>query len=347
MSIELVMPSNHLILCHPLLLLPSIVPSISVFSNESAFRIRWPNYWSFSFSISPSSEYPGLISFWIEWFDLLAVQGILMSLLQHHNLKASILHTQSSLWSNSHIQTSSWGTWPNMNPGCQNNLHMYPHHTAHCGSPGPRRAPSKGHVHITTFWRNEWMNSTATVSGYTMLKIRKTITVSSIHSGQFPGRNWGHSFGHNWATSLSLSSIGEGNGNHSSVLAWKIPGSGEPGGLPSLGSHKVRHDWSNLAAAAAFPPQALATDLPGLWFSPLPSWWMCPQLAVSLDGTALRGPWGSALLWWCEMLVCEAQTCLEKFWRLTLIQGNGEIPWGHITLKCLSQKTTLHESSEC
>ena len=84
MSIESVMPSNHLVLCHPLLLLPSIFPSIRVFSNESALCIRWPKYWSFSFSISPSSEYSGLISFRIDWFDLLAVQGTLESLLQHH-----------------------------------------------------------------------------------------------------------------------------------------------------------------------------------------------------------------------------------------------------------------------
>ena len=84
------MPSNHLILCRPLLL-PSIFPSIRVFSNESALHIRWPKYWSFSLNISPSNEYPGLISFRINWLDLLAVQGILKSLLQHHNLKASIL----------------------------------------------------------------------------------------------------------------------------------------------------------------------------------------------------------------------------------------------------------------
>ena len=91
MSIMLVMPSNHLILCHPLLLLPSIFPSIRVFSSESALRIRWPNYWSFSFSISPPSEYSGLISFRMDWLDLLAVQGPLKSLLQHHRSKASIL----------------------------------------------------------------------------------------------------------------------------------------------------------------------------------------------------------------------------------------------------------------
>ena len=88
---ELVMPSNHLILCCPLLLLPSILPSIRVFSNESALHIRWPKYWSFSFNISPSNEHPGLISLRMDWLDLLAVQGTLKSLLQHHSSKASIL----------------------------------------------------------------------------------------------------------------------------------------------------------------------------------------------------------------------------------------------------------------
>ena len=90
-SIESVLPSNHLILCRPLLLLPSVFPSIRVFSNESVLRIRWPGYWSFSFSISPSIEYSGQISFRIAWLDLLAVQGTLKSLLQHHISKASIL----------------------------------------------------------------------------------------------------------------------------------------------------------------------------------------------------------------------------------------------------------------
>ena len=97
MSTESVMPSNHLILCHPLLLLPSIYPSIRVFSSESVLRIRWPKYWSFSFSISPYNEYSGLISFRIDWFDLLAVWGTLKSLLQHHSLKASVLW-QSALF---------------------------------------------------------------------------------------------------------------------------------------------------------------------------------------------------------------------------------------------------------
>ena len=91
MSIELVMPSNHLILCHPLLLLHSIFPSIRVFSNESALHIRWTKYWSCSFKISPTNEHSGLISFRINWLDLLAVQGTLKSLLQHHSSKASIL----------------------------------------------------------------------------------------------------------------------------------------------------------------------------------------------------------------------------------------------------------------
>ena len=91
MSIEVVIPSNHLILCHPLLLPPSIFPSIRVFSNESALHIRWPKYWSFSFNISPSNEYSGLISFRMDWLDFLAAQGTLKSLFQHHGSKASIL----------------------------------------------------------------------------------------------------------------------------------------------------------------------------------------------------------------------------------------------------------------
>ena len=98
-SIEPVMPSNHLILCRPLLLLPSIFPSIRVFSNESVLRIRWPKDWSFSFNISPSNEYLGLISFRMDWLDLLAVQGTLKSLLQHHSSKSSILPCSIFLYS--------------------------------------------------------------------------------------------------------------------------------------------------------------------------------------------------------------------------------------------------------
>ena len=104
-SVESLMLSNHLILCRPPFLLPSILRSIRVFSSELALCIRCPNYWSFSFSISPSNKYSGLISFRIDCFDLLAVQGTLKSLLQHHNLKHPFFGTQPALWSNSHIRT--------------------------------------------------------------------------------------------------------------------------------------------------------------------------------------------------------------------------------------------------
>ena len=97
MCIESVIPSSHLILCHPLLLLPPIPPSIRVISNELTLRMTWPKYWSYSFSISPSNEHPGLISFMMDWLDLLAVQGTLMSLLQHHSLKASIFRWSTFL----------------------------------------------------------------------------------------------------------------------------------------------------------------------------------------------------------------------------------------------------------
>ena len=105
MSIKLVMPSNHLILCHPLPILFSIFPRIRVFSKESILCIRWPKYWSFNFNIRPSIEHSGLISFRMDWLDLLAAQGTLKSLLQHHSSKASIIWPQLSLQSNSHIHT--------------------------------------------------------------------------------------------------------------------------------------------------------------------------------------------------------------------------------------------------
>ena len=111
MSIELVMPSNHLILCLPLLLPPSIFPSIRVFSNQSPLHMRWPKYWTFSFSISPSDEYPGLISFRMDWLDLLAVQGTLKSLLQHHSSKASNSLVLSFLYSPT--LTSIYDHWKN------------------------------------------------------------------------------------------------------------------------------------------------------------------------------------------------------------------------------------------
>ena len=107
MSIKLVMPSSNLILCRPLFFLSPIPPSIRIFSNESTFRMRWPKYWSFSFSIIPSKDHPGLISFRMDWLDLLVVQGTLKSLLQYHSSKASILQAQLSSQPNSHIHT-----WP-------------------------------------------------------------------------------------------------------------------------------------------------------------------------------------------------------------------------------------------
>ena len=112
-SIELVMPSNHLILCHPLLLPPSVFPSVRVFSNESVLCIRWPKYWSFSFSISASNEYSGLISFRMDWLDLLAVQGTLKRLLQHHSSKASILRRSAFfIVQLSHLYMTSGETIP-------------------------------------------------------------------------------------------------------------------------------------------------------------------------------------------------------------------------------------------
>ena len=110
MSFELVMPSNHLILCRPLLLLPSVFPSIAVFSNESALRIRWPKYWSFSFSISPSNKHAGLISFRMDWLDLLAVQGTLKNLLRHHSSKVSILRSAFFIVQLSHPYTTTGKT---------------------------------------------------------------------------------------------------------------------------------------------------------------------------------------------------------------------------------------------
>ena len=110
MSIESVMPSSHLILCHPLILLPPIPPSIRVFSNESTLHMRWPKYWSFSFSISPSNEHPGLISFRMHWLDLLTVHGTLKSLLQQHRPKASIL------WHSASFEKVTFTSWTFTNP---------------------------------------------------------------------------------------------------------------------------------------------------------------------------------------------------------------------------------------
>ena len=137
MPIESVMPSNHLILCCPLLLLPSIFPSIRVFSNESFLHIRWPTYWSFSFSISLSNEHPGLISFRMDWLDLLAVQGTLQSLLQHHSLKGSILRCSAFFTvqlSHPSVQFSSFQSLSRVSL----QPHGLQHTRPHCPSPTPR-----------------------------------------------------------------------------------------------------------------------------------------------------------------------------------------------------------------
>ena len=126
MSIESVMPSNHLILCHPLLITPSIFPSIKVFANESVLCIRWPKYWSFNFSISPSNEYSGLISFSMNWLDLLAVQGTLNSLLQHHSSKASILwHSAFFIVQLSHPYMTTGKTIALTRLCCQSNTSVF------------------------------------------------------------------------------------------------------------------------------------------------------------------------------------------------------------------------------
>ena len=182
MSIESVMPSNHLILCHPLLLLPSILPSLRVFSNESVLRIRWPKYWSFSYSISPSNEYSGLISLRIDWFDVLAVQRTLKSLLQHHSSKASVLQRSAFFI----VQLS------------------HPYMTA-------------GKTIALTRWT---FLGKVTSLLFNMLFKRLS----------------------NFTFTFNFHALEKEMATHSSVFAWRIPGTGEPGGLPSMGSHRVGHN---------------------------------------------------------------------------------------------------------
>ena len=151
MSIESVIPPKHLILCHPLLLLPSVSPSIRVFSIESALPIRWPKYWSFSFIISPSTEHPGLISFRMDWLDLPAVQGILKSLLQHHSSKASILRRSAFFMVQlSHPPVSMefsrqeyWGELPFPSPGDLPNPGIKPRSLALQADSLPSEPPGK------------------------------------------------------------------------------------------------------------------------------------------------------------------------------------------------------------
>ena len=183
MSIESVMPSSHLILCHSLLLLPPIPPSIRVFSNESALPRRWPKYWSFSLNIIPSKEHPGLISFRMDQLDLLAVQGTLKSLPQHHSSKASILqHSAFFIVQLSH---------PIMTPG-----------------------------------------KTMALTRWTFVDKIMSVLFNKCLSWSLSDLTF----------TFHFHALEKEMASYSSVLAWSIPGTGEPGGLRSMGTHRVRHD---------------------------------------------------------------------------------------------------------
>ena len=194
MSIGSVMPSSHLILWCPLLL-PSIFPSIRVFPSESVLHIRWPKYWCFSFNISPSNEHLGLISFRMDWLDVLVVQGTLKSLLQYHSSKASIL--RCSAW-------SSWRVMSQITLPCM----VWKRRQ---WQPTPVLLPGKSHG-----WRN--------LVGCSLWGLEESDTTERIHFH------------------FSLSCIGEGNCNLLQCSCLENPRDGEPGGLPSMGLHRVGHD---------------------------------------------------------------------------------------------------------
>ena len=203
------MPSNHLILCRPLLLLPSTFPSIRVFSNELALCIRWPECWNFSFSISPSNEYSGLISFRIDWFDLLAVQGTLKSLLLHHSAKASILWRSAFF----RVQLSH----PYMTTGKTLAL---------------TRRTCVGKVLALSF------------------VLSRLVIYSCLENPMDGGAWWAAVHGvaksrtrlSDFTFTFHFPALEKEMATHSSVLAWRIPETGEPGRVPSMESHRVRHD---------------------------------------------------------------------------------------------------------
>ena len=222
------MLSNHLILCRPLLLLPSIFPSIRVFSNELALRIRWPEYWSFSFNISPSNEHPRLISFRMDWLDPLAVQGTLKSLLQHHSSKTSILQRSAFFI----VQLS------------------HPYMTT-------------GKTIALTRWTFVDKVVSLLFNMLSMLVIGEgngTPLQYSCLTNPMDGGAWwaavhGVAQSRTWLSDFTFTfhfqALKKEMATHSSILAWRIPGMGEPVGLPSMGSHRFGHDWSDLAAATA------------------------------------------------------------------------------------------------
>ena len=218
MSIKSVMPSNHLILCCPLLLLSSIFPIVRVFSNESVLHIRWPKYWSFSFSLSPSNKYSGLISFRIDCFDL-AVQGTFKSFLQHHSSKASILQC-SALFV---VQLS------------------YPYMTT-------------GKTIALTIWTFVSKVMSLLLNMLSRLVIGegngKPLQYSCLENPMDGGAWWAAVHGvvmsrtrlRDFTFTFHFHTMEKAMATHSSVLAWRVPGTAEPGGLPSMGSHRVRHD---------------------------------------------------------------------------------------------------------
>ena len=221
------MPSNHLVLYQPLLLPPSIFLSIRAFSSESVLPIRWPKYWSFSFSISPSNEYSGLLSFRMDWFDLLAVQGTLKSLPQHHSSKAS------NLWCSAFfiVQLS------------------HPYMTTGKTIPLTRQTFT-GKVMSLLF---------NMLSRYIIGEGNGTqLQYSCLENPMDRGAWWAAVHGvaksqtrlSNFTFTFHFHALEKEMATHSSVLAWRIPGMGEPGGLPPMGSHRVGHNWSDLAAAA-------------------------------------------------------------------------------------------------
>ena len=228
MSIESVMPSHHLILCHPLLLLPSIFPNIRVFSNESAL-LRWPKYWSFGFNIRSFNEHPGLISFRMDWLDLLAVQGTLKSLLQCYSSEASILLPSAFFI----IQFSH----PYMTTGKTIALTRWTF------------VDKVMSLLFNMLLRLVIGEGNGTPLQYFCLEnpMDRGAWWAVVH-GVAKSRTWLSNF----TFTFHFHALEKEMATHSSVLAWRIPRTREPDGLPSLESHRVGHDWSDLAAAAGW-----------------------------------------------------------------------------------------------
>ena len=209
-------PSNHLILCCSLYLLPSVFHSIRVCYSESALHIRWPRYRRFSFSTSPSNKYSELISFWIDWFDLLAVQGTLKSLLQHHNSKVSILWCSAFFM----VQLS----------------HLY---------------LTTGNTVALTVWIFARKMMSLFFNMLSNILLWKIPSMEDTGGLQSMGSRRVRPLVSDFTFTFQFQALKKEMATYSSVLAWRIPGMGEPGGLPSMGLHWVGHNWSDLASAVA------------------------------------------------------------------------------------------------